>query len=82
MINIVFTGIFMLEALLKILGQGPSQYFRDGWNRFDFIIALFSTVGVLISENSVIEIKSIFPLFRAFRVLRILRLLRRIGKSL
>jgi hypothetical protein len=31
-INLVFTTFFILEALLKLLTQGPKNYFYKGWN--------------------------------------------------
>jgi hypothetical protein len=39
-INYIFTTIFILEALIKIIGQGLKSYFEDGWNLFDFVIAI------------------------------------------
>ena len=39
----IFTYVFMLEALIKIIAMGfvlhPNSYMRDGWNVIDFIIA-------------------------------------------
>lgn len=40
-VNFVFTIIFCLEALVKIIGFG-TRYFYDGWNVFDFAIVLGS----------------------------------------
>ena len=36
---------FFPEAVLKLLGYGPKDYFSAGWNRFDFLIVLSSFVG-------------------------------------
>jgi len=40
----VFTVVFLLEAVVKILAMGfiigPYTYLRDGWNVMDFIIVL------------------------------------------
>ena len=30
-------AVFTVESILKILAFGVRNYFRDGWNRFDFI---------------------------------------------
>lgn len=44
MIGIIFTIIFALEALLKIIGMGfilhKSSYLREGFNFIDFIIVI------------------------------------------
>jgi hypothetical protein len=81
-VNYIFTSVFILEAGVKMLGQGPRQYFADSWNRFDFLIAWGSLASILISAYSAIEIKGAFTLIRSVRVLRILRLLKRGGRSL
>lgn len=31
-INLVFTAVFIAEALLKIIALGPVGYMRNGWN--------------------------------------------------
>lgn len=81
MINLVFTVIFISEAFIRIAGTGFQTYFKDGWNVFDFIIALGSVISILVSQISEVEIKAV-TLLRAFRILRLLRLLKRGGKSL
>jgi hypothetical protein len=45
-INISFTGIFALEAMIKIIAL-DKRYFLEKWNVFDFIIALISLAGVI-----------------------------------
>uniref|UniRef100_A0A914PJG5 Ion transport domain-containing protein n=1 Tax=Panagrolaimus davidi TaxID=227884 RepID=A0A914PJG5_9BILA len=37
-LNLVFTGVFFFEALLKIFALNPKNYFGDRWNSFDFAI--------------------------------------------
>jgi hypothetical protein len=44
-VDTVFLGIFMLEALLKIVAfgfvaTGPRAYLRDSWNIFDLAIVI------------------------------------------
>lgn len=36
-----FLFVFTVEAALKMIGLGVFGYFKDGWNRFDFIIVVF-----------------------------------------
>ncbi len=43
-VNIVFTTIFTLEAVVKIIGL-RWHYFRRAWNVFDFIIVVLSIIG-------------------------------------
>ena len=47
-INFIFTAIFILEAILKMLAWGFKQYFADEWNIFDFVVALGSLIGVIL----------------------------------
>ena len=44
--NWVALGIFIVEALLKMLAQAPriDRYFRDGWNVFDFSVIVFALI--------------------------------------
>ena len=43
--NFVFTGIFVLEAIVKIATM-RAHYFKKAWNVFDFIIVISSLVGM------------------------------------
>ncbi|XP_039518708.1 voltage-dependent R-type calcium channel subunit alpha-1E isoform X5 [Pimephales promelas] len=74
-LNTVFTVIFSVECLLKILAFGVMNYFRDTWNIFDFITVLGS-----IAEIAVEKLLSDKPfsmgflkLFRAARLIKLLR---------
>ena len=59
-----------------------NSYFGDGWNRFDFFVAISSIASIIVFNVIKIEIKGAISLIRSIRVLRILRLLQRGGKSL
>ena len=43
-LNVLFTVIFTLEAVVKIIGL-RLHYFRIGWNVFDFIVVILSLLG-------------------------------------
>ena len=43
----MFTGIFVLEAILKVIAL-KQHYFKKAWNVFDFIIVISSIVGTYI----------------------------------
>jgi voltage-gated sodium channel len=67
--NLAFTAIFVVEIAIRILAYGsrPQDFFRRGWNVFDFlIIAALFLPGV--RENA--------ALLRLLRLLRVARLLR------
>ena len=46
--NYIFTVIFIIEAILKLIAYGKS-YFVTTWNKFDFIIVVSSIMDILIN---------------------------------
>ena len=44
--NIVFVAIFTMEAVLKLIGLGPTFYFYIDWNKFDFAVVILSLVSL------------------------------------
>lgn len=44
MSNLVFTGIFTAEAIVKLVAL-RQHYFKKAWNVFDFIIVVSSVIG-------------------------------------
>lgn len=44
--NIVFSGIFAVEMLLKIIAEGPFKYIANGFNVFDGIIVILRYVFI------------------------------------
>uniref|UniRef100_A0A5F8GDA6 Voltage-dependent P/Q-type calcium channel subunit alpha n=1 Tax=Monodelphis domestica TaxID=13616 RepID=A0A5F8GDA6_MONDO len=72
--NIVFTSLFSLECVLKIMAFGILNYFRDAWNIFDFVTVLGSITDILVTEfgNNFINL-SFLRLFRAARLIKLLR---------
>ena len=69
--NFLFGIIFTIEAAIKLIGLGVSQYFAENWNRFDFTLVVLSWLG------QVFTIGSFASLFRVLRVARMVRLLRK-----
>jgi voltage-gated sodium channel len=69
--NEVILGIFVVEIAIRITGFGrrPQDYFKSGWNVFDFVIVGASFVPG-IRENA-----TLLRLIRLARVLRVVRLL-------
>ncbi|GAX83897.1 hypothetical protein CEUSTIGMA_g11321.t1, partial [Chlamydomonas eustigma] len=73
-VNAVFTGIFVIEMVLKWIAIGFKEYFMDGWCQFDFMVVVVCSVGVIVDFASTANI-SIIPLLRVLRVLRIFKLI-------
>jgi hypothetical protein len=75
--NYIFLGIYIIEMMLKMLGLGFKQYFKDPWNKFDFVLVMLSIVDVVLSSSSDGETPfpaSVVRVLRLFRVVRILRI--------
>ncbi|CDQ74776.1 unnamed protein product [Oncorhynchus mykiss] len=56
--NIVFTALFSLECILKIIAFGPLNYLKDAWNVFDFVTVLGSITDIVVTEINVTECNS------------------------
>lgn len=78
-INLIFTAIFILEAIMKLIANGPKRYFHFAWNKFDFFVVSTSildlTVYYAFNGSNTAFLKS-FQIFRVLRVLRVTRVLR------
>ena len=74
-VNLVFTMIFLLEAVLKLTAT-DFQYFKFAWNIYDFIIALISLLDILLGSlgGSKGILKQAPQYARMIRVLRVSRL--------
>lgn len=57
--------VFVVEIVLRFLAAPRAEFFRDSWNRFDFIVVALSLVPAL-GEFALVA--------RVFRVLRVLRI--------
>ena len=67
----VFLGVFVVELAIRLLAHGsrPQEFFRSGWNVFDFVVvAAAFTPGL--RENA-----TLLRLVRLLRIVRIVRLL-------
>lgn len=70
-LNLVFTIIFTIEALLKLIGLGFKEFNKERFNQFDLVVVIISIAEMYIPGNI-----SGFSCFRAFRLFKILRLFR------
>ncbi|XP_034670752.1 voltage-dependent calcium channel type A subunit alpha-1 isoform X20 [Drosophila subobscura] len=74
-INMGFTGMFSVETVLKIIGFGVKNFFKDPWNIFDLITVLGSIVDALwmeFGDSNSINV-GFLRLFRAARLIKLLR---------
>ncbi|KAJ8370199.1 hypothetical protein SKAU_G00102270 [Synaphobranchus kaupii] len=49
-LNVIFTVLFTVEMILKLMAFKAKGYFGDPWNVFDFLIVIGSIVDVVLSE--------------------------------
>ncbi|XP_033017972.1 voltage-dependent L-type calcium channel subunit alpha-1C isoform X38 [Lacerta agilis] len=78
-LNMLFTGLFTVEMVLKLIAFKPKHYFCDAWNTFDALIVVGSIVDIAITEVNNAEENSRISItfFRLFRVMRLVKLLSR-----
>ncbi|XP_051994917.1 voltage-dependent T-type calcium channel subunit alpha-1H-like isoform X1 [Xyrauchen texanus] len=78
--NYVFTIIFIIEALLKLVAFGLRRFFKDRWNQLDLAIVLLSIMGITLEEikmNAALPINpTIIRIMRVLRIARVLKLLK------
>uniref|UniRef100_A0AAY4ER99 Voltage-dependent N-type calcium channel subunit alpha n=1 Tax=Denticeps clupeoides TaxID=299321 RepID=A0AAY4ER99_9TELE len=73
-LNIIFTALFSLECIVKMIAFGPLNYLKEAWNVFDLITVLGSITDILVTEikDKLINL-SFLRLFRAARLIKLLR---------
>ena len=69
-----FSAIFFIEMVVKLLGLGVKNYFKDPFNAFDCLIVLTSALDVGFTTAKIKESGSGITALRAFRLLRIFKL--------
>lgn len=68
--------IYLFELVIRLVSYGkrPWEFFRQGWNIFDFTIVILS-FGVFTGETIILRLLRIFRLIRIFRFLPEVRVL-------
>uniref|UniRef100_A0A8C8DRU4 Calcium channel, voltage-dependent, T type, alpha 1H subunit b n=1 Tax=Oryzias sinensis TaxID=183150 RepID=A0A8C8DRU4_9TELE len=75
--NYVFTVVFVIEAILKLIAFGLRRFFKERWNQLDLAIVLLSIMGIALEEIDLSASLPINPtIIRIMRVLRITRVLK------
>uniref|UniRef100_A0A4W5NJF2 Voltage-dependent L-type calcium channel subunit alpha n=1 Tax=Hucho hucho TaxID=62062 RepID=A0A4W5NJF2_9TELE len=49
-LNMVFTGVFTVEMILKLIAFRPRGYFGDAWNVFDALVVIGSVIDIILSQ--------------------------------
>lgn len=80
-LDLFITLFFLTEAIIKILGQSRwTDYFKSGWNVFDFTIVVISLIPV--SSTEYVVIGRLLRIFRVLRLITIIPELKRLIESL
>ncbi|NWZ83319.1 SCN5A protein, partial [Poecile atricapillus] len=75
--NLVFTGIFTAEMILKIIALDPYYYFQQPWNIFDSVIVTLSLVELSFPKHKSKKERrkgGTLSVLRSFRLLRVFKL--------
>jgi len=77
LLNDVFLGIFVVELALRIASYGrrPQDYFRSGWNVFDFTVIALAFVPGLRANTTLLRLARLARVVRVVRLLPDLRIL-------
>lgn len=78
--DIVFTIIFAIEMIMKIVALGfvlhKRAYLRSSWNCLDFVVVMGSVLSLALTSSGV-DVSVV----RVLRVLRVLRPLRAVNRA-
>ncbi|CAM2105161.1 unnamed protein product [Caretta caretta] len=72
--NMVFTGIFTAEMILKIIALDPYYYFQQRWNIFDSLIVTLSLIELGLPRTKGSKGGGTLSVLRSFRLLRVFKL--------
>ncbi len=84
-LNDVFLGIFVVELAIRLtaFGSRPQDFFRSGWNVFDFVVVAASFAPGLRENATLLRIVRLARIVRIIRLLPDLRILvTAVGRSL
>lgn len=75
-VNLVFAIIYTLECAIKIYVL-RRVYFKDGWNRFDFVIVVFALIGLITQKVFKLNVGALTTIIRSFRIMRVFKMVKR-----
>ena len=75
-IDSLFTLLFLFEVIVKIRAYGWKNYWKENWNKFDFIITLVAIPSLInlftetgLATNVLLSLRSL-RIFKSFRLLK------------
>ena len=77
LLNEVFLAVFVLELALRIAAAGrrPQDFFRSGWNLFDFLVVAAAFLPAIRESSTVLRLARLLRVVRVVRLLPDLRVL-------
>ena len=81
-LNVAFIIAFSIEALLKIVGLGWIVYWREDWNKFDFILVIISWLGLIFDAGVGANVIRVFRIGRIFRLVKRAKSLKKLFDTL
>ncbi len=68
--NLIFVIIFSFEAAMKIIALTWKVYWKDSWNKFDFILVILSYPGYIVDTGVGLNVIRLFRIGRIFRLVK------------
>jgi hypothetical protein len=75
--NLVFTTLFAVEMILKLIAEGCLKYIKNAYNLFDGAIVILSVIELQGNKNSGLSVLRTFRLLRVLKLVRFMPTLRR-----
>jgi len=75
--NLVFTSLFAIEMIFKIIAEGCLKYIKNAYNLFDGVIVIMSVIELQGNQNSGLSVLRTFRLLRVLKLVRFMPTLRR-----
>jgi voltage-gated sodium channel len=77
LLNDLFLAIFVVELALRIgaYGRRPQDFFRSGWNIFDFVVIAVAFVPGIRESSTLLRLARLLRVVRVVRILPELRVL-------
>ena len=77
LLNQIFLGFFVVEILLRMaaFGRRPWNFFRSGWNIFDFVVVGLAFVPGIRESSTLLRLARLMRVVRIIHVLPDLRIL-------
>ena len=74
--NLAFNIIYTLEAMIKLVAF-DKDYFKEGWNIFDFVIVIAAWFGFVSTHIKGLDIGPSTNVIRIFRISRIFKIIKK-----